>query len=135
MSLTLKIVTPEAEVYADTIETVVIPTTTGEIGILPGHIPLLTQVAAGGLRVTKDGRTSELIIGDGFAEIEADTVSILAQNAIEEEKIDYEAVEKARQRAEEALKNREKLTPEEIARDEAALRFVMAQLAQKKNRR
>jgi F-type H+-transporting ATPase subunit epsilon len=135
MPLTLKIVTPEAEVYSDTIETVVIPTTTGEIGILPGHIPLLTQVTAGGLRVTKDGRTSELIIGDGFAEIEADTVSILAQNAIEEEKIDFEAVEKARQRAEEALKNREKLTPEEIARDEASLRFVMAQLAQKNRRR
>ena len=135
MPLTLKIVTPEAEVYSDTIETVVIPTTTGEIGILPGHIPLLTQVTAGELRVTKDGSISELIIGDGFAEIEADTVSILAQNAIEEEKIDFEAVEKARQRAEEALKNREKLTPEEIARDEAALRFVMAQLAQKKRRR
>jgi F-type H+-transporting ATPase subunit epsilon len=135
MPLVLKIVTPEAEVYSDTIETVVIPTTTGEIGILPGHIPLLTQVTAGELRVSKDGRTSELIIGDGFAEIEADTVSILAQNAIEEEKIDFEAVEKARQRAEEALKNREKLTPEEIARDEAALRFVMAQLAQRKRRR
>ncbi|MDR0902475.1 MAG: ATP synthase F1 subunit epsilon [Opitutaceae bacterium] len=135
MPLTLKIVTPEAEVYSDTIETVVIPTMTGEIGILPGHIPLLTQVTAGQLRITKDGKSSELIIGDGFAEIESDTVSILAQNAIEEEKIDYEAVEHARQRAEEALKSRDKLTPEEIARDEAALRFVMAQLAGRRNRR
>ena len=55
MSLTLEIVTPEARVYSDTIDTVVIPTVDGEIGILPGHIPLLTQVADGELRVTKGG--------------------------------------------------------------------------------
>lgn len=53
MALTLEIVTPEARVYADTIDTVVIPTTTGEIGILSGHIPLLTQIEHGELRVTK----------------------------------------------------------------------------------
>ncbi len=53
MALTLEIVTPEARVYSDTIDTVVIPTAQGEIGIRPGHIPLLTQVEAGELRVTK----------------------------------------------------------------------------------
>jgi len=47
MALTLEIVTPEARVYSDTIDTVVIPTTSGEIGILPGHIPLLTQIEHG----------------------------------------------------------------------------------------
>ena len=49
MPLTLEIVTPEARVYSDTIDTVVLPTVQGEIGILPGHIPLLTRVAHGEL--------------------------------------------------------------------------------------
>ena len=62
MALTLEIVTPEARVYADTIDTVVIPTTTGEIGILSGHIPLLTQIEHGELRVTKNGVTTLLAV-------------------------------------------------------------------------
>ena len=50
MPLSLEIVTPDARVYSDTIDSVVIPTIEGEVGILPGHIPLLTQVANGELR-------------------------------------------------------------------------------------
>ena len=133
--LTLEIVTPEARVYSDTIDTVVIPTTSGEIGILPGHIPLLTQVAAGELRVTKSGKDEFLIVGDGFAEIENDRVSILAENAITEETIDEHAAEDARKRAEEALKNRDSMDVEEVERVEAALRFNMAQLAHKLRRK
>ena len=129
--LTLEIVTPEARVYSDTIDTVIIPTTSGEIGILPGHIPLMTQVEAGELRVTKDGKVAHLIIGDGFAQIEADRISILAENAIKEETIDTRAAEEARRRAEEALRNRDSMEPEEIERVEAAMRFSMAQLAVK----
>ena len=127
--LTLEIVTPEARVYSDTIDAVVIPTTSGEVGILPGHIPLLTQVVAGELRVTKNGKPELLIIGEGFAEIENDRVSILAENAITEETIDTHAAEAARKRAEEALKNRDSMDPEEIEHLEAVLRFNMAQLA------
>ena len=72
MPLTLEIVTPEASVYADTIDSVVIPTVEGEVGILPGHIALLTQIADGELRVTKNGVTEWLAIGGGFVEIEGD---------------------------------------------------------------
>jgi len=129
--LTLEIVTPEARVYSDTIDTVVIPTTSGEVGILPGHIPLLTQVEAGELCVTKNGKDESLIISGGFAEIENDRVSILAENAITEETIDTHAAEDARKRAEEALKNRDSMDVEEVERVEAALRFNMAQLAHK----
>ena len=56
MPLTLEIVTPEDRVYRETVDTVVIPTVTGEIGVLPGHIPLLMQVADGELRVTSAQR-------------------------------------------------------------------------------
>jgi len=71
MSLILEIVTPEAKVYADTIDSVVIPTVEGEIGILPGHIPLLTQIESGELRVTKGNSIQWLAVGGGFAQIDA----------------------------------------------------------------
>ena len=72
MPLTLEIVTPDARVYADTIDAVVIPTVEGEVGILPGHIPLLTQVQHGELRVTKGSETVLLAVSGGFAEIAVD---------------------------------------------------------------
>src|ERR1700741_3571575 len=104
MPLTLEIVTPEAKVYSDTIDSVVVPTVEGEIGILPGHIPLLTQVEHGELRVTKGGSTQTRAVGGGFAQIDGDTGRVLAEHAITEEKIDEHAVEAAMKRAEEELK-------------------------------
>mgnify|MGYP003344481759 FL=1 len=74
MPLTLEIVTPEGRVYSDTIDTVVIPTVEGEVGILPGHIPLLTQVQSGELRVSKGSETLFLAVSGGFAEVQADRV-------------------------------------------------------------
>src|SRR6187549_3153483 len=103
MPLTLEIVTPDARVYSDTIDSVVIPTIEGEVGILPGHIPLLTQVANGELRVTKGAETLLLAVSGGFAEIGNDQVHVLAERAISEEKIDEKAVEEAMKRAEREL--------------------------------
>ena len=135
MPLTLEIVTPEARVYSDTVDTGVIPTLEGEIGILPGHIPLLTQVADGELRVTKGSETKGLVVGTGFAEIDGDHVKVLAEFAISETQIDENAAEKAIQRAEESLKVKEKLDPAEIERLEALVRFSVAQLSVKRKRR
>src|ERR1051326_4644774 len=104
MPLTLEIVTPEAKVYSDTIDSVVIPTVEGEIGILPGHIPLLTQVEHGELRVTKGNETIWLAVSGGFAGVEAAGAHILAEHAITEAKIDETAVEAALKRAEAELK-------------------------------
>ena len=135
MALTLEIVTPEARVYSDTIDTVVIPTVQGEIGILPGHIPLLTQVESGELRVTKNGVTQHLAVGKGFAEIQGDTVSVLAESAITEEKIDEDAVQNAMRRAEDELRLRESMDPAEVERLEGIVRFSVAQLGVKRRRR
>ena len=135
MALTLEIVTPEARVYSDTVDTVVIPTVEGEIGILPGHIPLLTQVGAGELRVSKNGKTELLAVGNGFAEIDGDKVSILAESAIAEEKIDVAAAEKAMQRAEEALRGKDQLDVAEIERLESIVRSAVVQLDLKRRRR
>jgi len=135
MSLTLEIVTPEARVYSDTVDTVVIPTIEGEIGVLPGHIPLLTQIDDGELRVTKDGQTQFLVIGGGFAEIEGDRVSVLAEFAIDEQKIDEQAVEAALRRAELQLKDAGHLDPNEAEQLHNLIRFSGVQLELKRRRR
>ncbi len=134
MPLTLEIVTPEARVYSDTIESVVIPTVEGEVGILPGHIPLLTQVEDGELRVTKNGQTEFLVVGGGFAQVEGDRVRVLAERAINEEKIDEKAVEAALQRAEAQLREAANLDPNEFERLQGLVRFSGVQLAVKRRR-
>lgn len=135
MPLTLEIVTPEARVYSDTIDTVVIPTVEGEIGVLPGHIPLLTQVEDGELRVTKGNQTEFLVIGGGFAQVEGDRVRVLAEHAINEEVIDEKAVEAAMARAEAQLKDAAHLDPNEFERLQGLVRFSGVQLAVKRRKR
>jgi len=135
MALTLEIVTPEARVYADTIDTVVIPTTTGEIGIISGHIPLLTQIEHGELRVTKNGVTTLLAVSGGFAQVEGDRVSVLAEHAITEEKIDEHAVEAALKRAEAELKAAKDFDPQQYEHLQNLVRYSGAQLAVKRRRR
>jgi F-type H+-transporting ATPase subunit epsilon len=135
MPLTLEIVTPEARVYSDTIDSVVIPTVAGEIGVLPGHIPVLTQVENGELRVTKNGQTHRLAVGGGFVEIEGDRVHVLAEHAITEEKIDERAVEEAIKRAEQQLRDAAHLDPNEFEHLQQLLRFSGVQLALKRGRR
>jgi F-type H+-transporting ATPase subunit epsilon len=135
MPLTLEIVTPEARVYSDTIDTVVIPTTEGEVGILPGHIPLLTQVEHGELRVTKDGRTLWLAVGGGFVEVEGDHVHVLAEHAITEEKIDENAVEAALKRAEQELREAKHIDPQQYEHLQSLVRYSGTQLAIKRRRR
>ena len=135
MPLTLEIVTPEARVYTDTIDSVVIPTAAGEIGVLPGHIPLLTQVEHGELRVSKGAETTWLAVSGGFAEIEGDRVHILAEHAITEEKIDEKAVEEALKRAEQQLKEAEHLDPQQYEHLQSLVRYSGVQLAVKRRRR
>jgi len=135
MPLTLEIVTPEARVYSDTIDTVVIPTVEGEVGILPGHIPLLTQVQSGELRVTKGGETLFLAVSGGFAEVQADRVSVLAERAITEEKIDEKAVEEAIRRAEKDLADAKNMDPQQYEHLQELVRYSGVQLAVKRRRR
>ncbi len=135
MPLTLEIVTPEARVYSDTIDTVVIPTVEGEVGILPGHIPLLTQVEDGELRVTKNGQTSFLAVSGGFAEVEGDRVHILAEHAITEERIDEKAVEEAMKRAEQQLADAKHLDPQQYEHLQGLVRYSGVQLAVKRRKR
>jgi F-type H+-transporting ATPase subunit epsilon len=135
MPLTLEIVTPEGRVYSDTVDTVVLPTVQGEIGILPGHLPLLTQIEDGELRVQKGNATESLACGRGFVEIAGDKISVLAEQAINVAAIDESAVENACRRAEDALAKKQDLSAEETERLESVVRFAYAQLDLKRRRR
>ncbi len=135
MPLTLEIVTPEAKVYSDTIDSVVIPTVEGEIGVLPGHIPLLTQIENGELRVAKGATTTLLAVSGGFAQIDGDRVRVLAEHAITEEKIDETAVEAAMKRAEQELRDAKNLDPQQYEHLQGLVRYAGVQLAVKRRRR
>ena len=135
MPLTLEIVTPDARVYSDTIDSVVIPTVEGEVGILPGHIPLLAQVQHGELRVSKGAETQLLAVSGGFVEVEGDRVHVLAEHAITEEKIDEKAVEAAMKRAEKELEEAKHLDPQQYENLQKLVRYSGVQLAVKRRRR
>jgi F-type H+-transporting ATPase subunit epsilon len=137
MSIQLDIVTPEKKVYSETVDSVVLPTTSGDVGILPGHVPLVTQIKAGELAITKDGSLDLLAVDIGFAEVIGDTVSVLTEAAIDIEDIDLAAAEEAQKRAEQALKDAEgqNIDPDELQALEARVRFAMVQqLAKKKGK-
>lgn len=134
MALKLEIVTPQEKVYSEDVDSVTLPTTTGEIGILPGHIPLITAVQAGELGVVKEGQLDLLAVDNGFAEIYGDTVSVLTEAAIDIEDIDLASAEAAQRRAEEALRKakEENLDPDEVEALEAKIRFALVQQMAKK---
>jgi F-type H+-transporting ATPase subunit epsilon len=134
MPIQLEIVTPESIVYSEAVDSVVLPTASGEIGILPGHIPLITELRAGELAVTKDGKLDLLAVDKGFVEVYGDHVSVLTEGAIDIENIDLASAEAAQERAEEALKKaqEEDVDPDEIEALEAKVRFAMLQQIAKK---
>ncbi len=133
-TLRLEVVTPEKRVYADDVDMVVMPGTEGELGVLPAHVPLVTALQPGPLRITKGGQVTELLVGNGFAEVTGTTVSVLADVAVEDAEIDERTAEEAVRRAEEALKDRS-VDAETRAEEEAILRRSLAQLQYKRRRR
>jgi F-type H+-transporting ATPase subunit epsilon len=135
MSLTLEIVTPQAKVYSDTIDSVVIPTVEGEIGVLPGHIPLITEIAHGELRVVKGTTSALLAVSGGFVQIDGDKVRVLAEHAITEEKIDENVVEAALKRAEEEIKAAKDMDPQQYEHLQSLVRYAGVQLAVKRRNR
>ena len=100
----LDIVTPDRLVTHDAVTGVTIPGKNGYLGILPGHAPLLTELAPGDLEYTSGGAIHTLAVNWGFAEVLPDRVIVLAQSAERAEEINVERAEKAKSRAEERLK-------------------------------
>jgi F-type H+-transporting ATPase subunit epsilon len=99
----LEIVTPEKMVVRDVAEEMQIPGKDGYLGILPGHAPLITELAVGEITYRKDNYTHHLSVAWGFAEVLPDKVTILAETAERAEDIDAKRAQVAKQRAESEL--------------------------------
>lgn len=134
MPLHLEIVTPEASIYADEVDTVVLPGHEGEMGVLPQHAPLVTLLSAGELRITKGGKTQFMAVGEGLVEVTGTSTRILTDAAVGEDSIDEGAVQAALERAQARLKEGANLTAEEIAATEASIMHSLAQLKVKRRR-
>jgi F-type H+-transporting ATPase subunit epsilon len=131
-TLRLEIVTPEKTAYSEDVEMVTLPGSEGELGVYPNHVPLLTTLNPGELRVLKGGKETFLAIGEGFVEITAATVSVLTDMALEPSVIDESAAEAAVARAQAAMKD--DLGAEEVAAVQASLQKALAQLHVKRRR-
>jgi F-type H+-transporting ATPase subunit epsilon len=132
-TLKLEIVTPEKTAYSEDVEMVTLPGSEGELGVYPNHVPLLTTLNPGELRVLKAGKETFLAIGEGFVEITATAVSVLTDMALEPSVIDESAAEAAVARARAAMKD--DLGAEEVAAVQASLQKALAQLHVKRRRR
>jgi F-type H+-transporting ATPase subunit epsilon len=132
-TLKLEIVTPEGRAYSDDVAMVVLPSIEGEIGVYPAHVPLMTQLSPGELRITKDGKTTEFVVGTGFIEVTGDSVSVLTDSALGEEEIDETTTEEAIKRAQAALRDKN-LSADDTAEVEASLARSLAQIRFKRRR-
>jgi len=132
-TIKLEIVTPETTVYSDEVEMVTLPAIEGQIGVLPQHVRLMTQLVPGELIVRKNAHDDFLAVGEGLVEVTNDHVSIVTNMAIPADGIDEAAAEEARQRALQRL--REKLSTEEVATVNASLARSLAQLRVKRRSR
>ncbi|MGN0431834.1 MAG: ATP synthase F1 subunit epsilon [Lachnospiraceae bacterium] len=123
----LRIITPDRVFYEGDIEMVEFNTTEGEVGVLPGHIPMTVVIKPGILTITEAEGTKEAALHSGFAEILPEGVVILAEVVEWPSEIDEGRAEAARQRAEERIKNHAPET--DIARAETALQRAIARIS------
>jgi len=105
MALQLEIVTPERQVYSDTVDSVQVPGSEGELGVLPHHAPLVSTLGVGELRFRKDGTEESFAIVGGFLQVRPDRVVVLAETADLASDIDLEKAQEARREAERALES------------------------------
>ena len=133
ITLKLEIVTPEAKVFSDDVDMVTLTAAEGEMGILPNHVPLMTQLVAGEVVARKGDETFFLAVGDGFVQVTGDRVAVLTDMAINAKDIDEAQAEEAVRRAESRMA--EKMSDEEAALVQAALVHATTQLKVKRQHR
>ena len=134
MPLKLDIITPEARIFSDDVDSVLVPGSEGEMGVLPGHTPLVTTLLPGELRYSQSGKVTVMAVGEGLVEITNTTARILTDIAVEESAIDEAKVQEAIERAEARLKDSASLGAEEVAAVQASILKATAQLKVKRRR-
>jgi F-type H+-transporting ATPase subunit epsilon len=125
--LQLDVITPERRVLSEEVDSATVPGAGGELGILPGHTPLISQLGTGVLSYTQGGATSRMMVSGGFVEVNGDRVSVLADVAERPEEV---RVERARAERDEAERQLGAFTgsPEELADLRAQFERAQARL-------
>ena len=103
MTIALKVLAPNQNVFEGEAEEVILPSTTGQLGVLPGHISLVTAIDIGVLRFRSNSKWVSIALMGGFAEIESDEVTVLVNSAEIGSQIDSQNAEEALKKAEEKL--------------------------------
>ncbi|MDP1510270.1 F0F1 ATP synthase subunit epsilon [Paenibacillus sp. CMAA1739] len=103
----LEIVTPERLVYTEQVNSISVRGSEGDLGILPGHLPLVTPLKIAPVRIKIGGQTEVIAVNGGFIEVRKDKVVILAESAERSEDIDVERARAARERAELRLQSKQ----------------------------
>ena len=124
----LSLVTPEKKTFEGDIDQVTIPTSQGNITVLPNHMSVVAQLEPGELIVKQGNKETNIASGYGFAQITGKQVSVLTDLAEEVGEISEKEAEEARKRAVEALKDKERLSGEEYASVAAALEKSLVRL-------
>ncbi len=124
----LQITTPTGQVYDKDVDMVTLPGREGEMGIMPNHVPLISLLGQGEIIAKRGQEEDKFLVTGGCAEITGEYVSILTVFAISEKEIDEKQAEEARAKAEARLKEKDKLSPEEITLVQASLTHSLAQL-------
>ncbi|NOT48130.1 MAG: ATP synthase F1 subunit epsilon [Acidobacteria bacterium] len=126
--LKLEIVTPEKRVVDETVESVTVPTLSGEAGILPNHAPLISALKPGILSFSNKGATERLAVAGGFVEVSSDTVSVMTDLAENASDVNLEAARADKDGAEKALSAAATASVEETEDIRERLDFANARL-------
>lgn len=135
MTMQCDIITQERTVFSGQVDSVNLPGTEGRMGILPNHSPLLTALDFGEVVVRTSGVEEYFAIGGGFVEVQPDHVTILADMAEQADEIDLERVERAREQAEQVMREGVPDDPERLAQIRVSLLRAQVQLDVGRRRR
>ncbi|MNC22782.1 ATP synthase epsilon chain [compost metagenome] len=124
----LEIVTPERLVFSKQVNSLTVRGANGELGILPGHIPLVTPLQVAPLTVKADGVTTTIAAHGGFVEVHKDKVTVLAESAELPKDIDVERAEASKERAQRRLQSRSKQDEIDHRRAELALQRAVTRI-------
>jgi F-type H+-transporting ATPase subunit epsilon len=126
--LKLEIVTPEKKILDESVDSVTVPTASGEAGILPNHAPLISALKPGILSYSNKGTTERLAVSGGFVEVSSNTVSVLTDTAETAAEIDADAARAEREAAEKSLAAHATAALEETEADRERLDAANARL-------
>ncbi len=127
-TIRLELVTPERLLLSEDVDEVIVPGYEGEFGVLPEHTQYLAIMKIGILRYRKGAETRKIAMGGGFTEVTPERVVVMAETAERSEEIDLERAQRARDRAEAALKDLA-LDDETYAKAHAALQRALVRMA------